>query len=431
LVATLKKKLEDPMADNNKSSQAPVPGSTALAGIRVIDLTQFESGTSCTQTLAWLGAEVIKVEEPKGGDQSRAASTDEKGVDSVYFLLLNCNKQSVTCNLKSEEGREVLRDLIRNGDVFIENYSPGAIERLGFSYEEVKAINPRIIYAQIKGFASDSPYSKFLCFDMIAQSTGGLLSVTGEPDGMPQKSGQTVADTGSGLICSISILAALHQRHFTGEGQHIEIPMQDVMINFGRITYAAQAHFGKMGKAVPRSGNQSVLGANSPSNLYPCKGGGPNDYVFIYTSRAANHHWTRLLKLVGREDLIGNEKYASPEARYAVRHEVDEIISAWTVLNPKKEVMRIVGEAGVPVGAIYDTLELMTDRTIRSPNMFVTVKHAVRGDFTMPGWPAKMSKSKVEVTAAPVLGTHTEDVYSSLLGYSKERVAKLKASGAI
>lgn len=416
------------MTENSKSSQAPVPGSTALAGLRVIDLTQFESGTSCTQALAWLGAQVIKVEEPKRGDQSRGASTNKPGVDSVYFMLLNANKQSVTCNLKLEEGRQVLRDLIRNGDVFIENYAPGAIERLGFGYDEVRAINPRIIYAQIKGFASDGPYANNLCFDMIAQSTGGLMSVTGEREGRPLKAGQNIGDTGSGLHCSIAILAALYQRQFTGEGQRIEVPMQEVIINFGRITYAAQAAWGT---AAPRTANESVLGANSPSNVYPCKGGGPNDYCFIYTSRAANHHWQRVMEIVGRADLINVERFATPELRYKNRKEIDEIVSAWTRQYDKKDVMRILGAAGVPAGAIYDTLELTNDTTIRSPEAFVTVKHPVRGDFTMPGWPVRMSNSKVPITASPLLGSHTEEIYSGLLGYSKEQLARLKASGAI
>src|SRR5438876_3887721 len=212
----------------------------ALAGIKVIDLTQFEAGTSCTETLAWLGAEVIKVEEPKQGDQGRRASTEKPGVDSFYFMLLNANKKSVTCNLKEERGKVILRSLIEKGDVFVENFGPGVIERLGFGYEDVKRVNPRIIYAQIKGFPSGSPYESFLAFDMIAQAVGGAMSTTGEADGRPLKPGPTIGDTGTGLHAAIGILAALYQRQASGHGQRIEVAMQEAVINFGRIAYASQ-----------------------------------------------------------------------------------------------------------------------------------------------------------------------------------------------
>src|ERR687888_139600 len=212
----------------------------ALSGVRVIDLTQFEAGTSCTETLAWLGADVIKVEEPTQGDQGRRASTDKPGVDSYYFMLLNANKKSVTLNLKDERGKEVMRKLIAEGDVMVENFAPGVIERLGFGYDEVRKINPRIIYAQIKGFAPEGPYGNYLAFDMIAQSVGGALSTTGEIDGRPLKPGPTIGDTGSGLHTAIGILAALYQRQITGRGQRIEVAMQEAVINFCRIAYASQ-----------------------------------------------------------------------------------------------------------------------------------------------------------------------------------------------
>jgi formyl-CoA transferase len=400
----------------------------ALAGVRVIDFTQFEAGTSCTQTLAWLGAEVIKIEEPTKGEQGRGASTDTKGVDSHYFMLLNSNKKSVTANLKSEQGCALVRRLIETGDVFVENFAPGVIERLGFGYDEVRKINPKIIYVQVKGFGDDGPYKNYLAFDMIAQATGGAMSITGEPDGRPIKPGPTIGDTGTGLHAAIGVLAALYQRQFTGQGQHIKVAMQECVINYSRISYAAQYLWGK---AAPRMGNQSIMGTNSPSETYPCKGGGPNDYCYIYTSRANPQHWERLLKIMGREDLIGDPRFDSPQERFKNRHLVDEMISEWTKHHDKLEVMKRMAENGIPAGAVMDTMELSNDPELNRREVFVTVKHPVRGDFKMPGWPVKMSGSKVPITAAPLLGANTEEVYGGLLGLSKEEIAKLHENKAI
>jgi formyl-CoA transferase len=230
----------------------------ALAGIKVIDLTQFEAGTSITETLAWLGAEVIKVENPVGGEQGRSASSDRKDADSYYFMVLNANKKSVTLNLKSERGKKLLRDLIRKADIFAENFAPGVIERLGFSYDEVAALNPSIIYATVKGFGNGSRYEKHLAFDMIAQACGGVMSITGETAGRPIKPGVTLGDTGTGLHACIGVLAALYQRTVTGRGQKVQVAMQDAMVNYCRIAYASQLLHGR---ACPRMDNQVVLGA--------------------------------------------------------------------------------------------------------------------------------------------------------------------------
>jgi len=400
----------------------------ALAGVKVVDLTQFEAGTSCTETLAWLGADVVKVEEPTRGDQGRRASTDRPGVDSYYFLLLNANKRSVTCNLKEEGGRAVLRELIAAGDVFIENFGPGTIERLGFGYEAVREINPRIVYAQIKGYAPEGPYGEFLSFDMIAQAVGGALSTTGEAGQRPLKPGPTIGDTGTGLHCAIGILAALYQRQATGQGQRIEVAMQEAVINFSRIAYASQALWNR---AAPRQGNRSVLGTTAPSDVYPCKGGGPNDYCFIYTTRAGNHHWQRLLGVIGREELLDDPRFATPQARVAHIEELDELLSTWTRQRTKREVMETLGRAGVPAGAVLDTNELLNDPFLRQRGMFATVQHPVRGDVTMPGWPVKMSDSEVAVMTAPLLGQHNEEVYAEWLGYSSERVGELREARAI
>ncbi|UFN48417.1 CoA transferase [Roseomonas sp. OT10] len=400
----------------------------ALAGVRVVDLTQFEAGTSCTETMAWLGADVIKVEPPGKGEQGRSSSTDAAGADSHYFLLLNANKRSVTCNLKHEQGRALLRELIATADVFIENFAPGVIERLGFPYEEVARLNPRIVYCQIKGFAPDGPYAKFLAFDPIAQAAGGGLSITGEADGRPLKPGLNVGDTGTGLHAAIGIIAALYQRQATGRGQRIEVTMQDAVINFGRIAYATQAMYGS---PAPRAGNQSIIAGTSPSEVYPCKGGGKNDYCYVYTTRAGNRHWESLLKVIGREDLLGDPRFDSPKARQRNYRDVDAVLSEWTKHHDKMWVMQTLGDAGVPASAIFDTQELSDDPHLRARGTFVTVQHPVRGAFVMPGFPIKMSDSPVTVEAAPLLGAHNEAVYGGLLGRSAEELQALRNDEAI
>ena len=406
-------------------SLARPAGAPALHGVRVTDLTQFEAGTSCTETLAWLGAEVIKVEEPTKGEQGRNASA---AGDSFYFMVLNANKRSVTANLKHEKGKAILRSLIEKSDVFIENFAPGAIERLGFGWDVVKEINPRIIYASIKGFPPQGPYGKFLSFDTVAQCTGGSVSVTGEPDGVPMRPGVTIGDTGTGLHCVIGIVSALYQRQFTGLGQRIEITMQEAVTNFGRVTYAAMLQAG--GRPQPRNGNTSMI-ATSPSDIYPCKGGGKNDYAYVYSTRINNSHWDRLVKVMGREDLIDNPRFANAALRYENRAEVNEMVSNWTLQHDKITVMKILGEAGVPVGAVLDTKEISEDPHLRERETFVTIKHPVRGEFTMPGFPLKMSSSHVPVEPAPLLGAHTDKIYQDLLGLGRDALDALREEKVI
>jgi formyl-CoA transferase len=400
----------------------------ALKGVRILDLTQFEAGTSCTETLAWLGADVIKVEPPGRGEQGRRASADQEGVDSYYFLLLNANKRSVTLNLQHPEGRLMLDKMLPAADVMIENFAPGAIERLGFDYERVREINPRLIYAQIKGFAPDGPYGKFLSFDPIAQAVGGALSLTGEPDGVPIKPGPTIGDTGAGLHAAVGILAALYQRAATGSGQRVQLAMQDSVINYCRISYARQSI---TGRAAERFGNRSQLGLTAPSGIYPCRPGGPNDYCFVYTTRAGNHHWERLLDAIGHPELKGDPRYESAEARAQRGDEIDLMIASWTSLHTKVEVMEELGGAGVPAGAVFDTKELSDDADLRRRGMFVTVDHPTRGPFTMPGWPVRMSDSQVAVEPAPLLGQHNEEIYSELLGLGSGELRRLGEQGVI
>jgi formyl-CoA transferase len=399
----------------------------ALAGIKVVDLTQFEAGTSITETLAWLGAEVIKVENPKGGEQGRSASSERKDADSYYFMLLNANKKSITLNLKSERGKEILRDLIRKGDIFAENFAPGVIEKLGFSYEEVQKLNPRIIYATVKGFGKGSPFEKNLAFDMIAQAAGGVMSITGEADGRPIKPGVTLGDTGTGLHAVIGVLAALYQRTATGRGQKVEVAMQDAMVNYCRIAYSRQL---MTNKACERNGNSVVLG-NAPCEVFRCKPGGHNDYVFIYTSRATNAHWENLCDVIGRADLKADPRLATPVKRGDHAAEITAEIEKWTMNYTKHEAMQKLGAAGVPCGAVMDTKELSDDPTMREREIFAEIDHPVRGKLWIPGWPVKMSDSYVKVTASPVLGANNDDVYSEWLGYSKNDIAALKKDGVV
>jgi len=402
--------------------------STALNGIRVLDLTQFEAGPSCTEALAWLGAEVVKVENPKGGDPGRLSSSEDGKTDSYYFLVFNANKKSVTCNFKHERGLAFVKELAKKADVFIENFAPGAIERLGLGYDVVKKLNPNIIYAQVKGFGEGTPYEKFLSFDMIAQATGGIMSITGEADGMPLKPGPTLGDTGTGMLAAISILGALYQRKETGKGQRIQIAMQDAMLQYSRIAYSTMA---ATGKAAGRAGAGTVTGGNAPMGLYPCKPGGPNDYVYVYVTRANNSHWDRLLKVIGREDLIGDARYDHPRKRAAVKEEVDAMLIPWTRARTKQEAMQALGAAGIPAGAVYDTMELHSDPNFEKRGIFQHIDHPTRGDFKMAAWPVKMSENRVPVSPAPLLGQHNEDVLRDWLGMSAEEVARLKEDGAI
>jgi formyl-CoA transferase len=401
---------------------------SALSGIRVIDLTQFEAGTSCTETLAWLGADVIKVEPPGHGEQGRRASTDVPGLDSYYFLLLNANKRSVTLNLKHPEGRRMLGSLIEKADVFVENFAPGIIERLGFGYDELRRINPRVVYAQVKGFAPDGPFGKFPAFDMIAQAAGGAMSLTGEPEGIPIKPGPTIGDTGAGLHLAIGILSALFQRERSGFGQRVEVAMQEAVLNYCRISFARQL---VTGCPAERWGNQSQLGMTAPSGIYPCRPGGPNDYVFIYTSRAGNHQWERLLGVIGRLDLKDDPRFGDPVGRAAHVAAIDPLISAWTHQYTKREAMEHLGRAGVPAGAVFDTLELTTDEHLNRREAIVSVDHPTRGTIKMPGWPVKMERSHVRVTAAPLLGQHNREVYEELLGLGGVDLARLGEEGVI
>ncbi len=267
----------------------------------------------------------------------------------------------MTLNLKSPRGLEIVKEMLKKADITIENMAPGTIERLGLGYDAVKAINPAIIYCQVKGFGAGSPYEKNLAFDMIAQAAGGPISVTGEADRPPVKPGPSFGDTGTGMLMAISILAALRQRDRTGKGRRLQVAMQDAMVHYMRVPFSRTQ---LSGKAQLRGGSSRSSALLAPSALYPCKPGGPNDYVYVFTSRANPEHWTRLLKVIGREDLIGDKRYDTGPARGQRVDEVDEIIAQWTRQHTKEEAMKIIGAAGVPAGAVFDTLELLNDPSL-------------------------------------------------------------------
>jgi formyl-CoA transferase len=406
-------------------------GENCLTGMKVLDLTQFEAGPSCTETLAWMGADVVKVENPNVGDPGRTTlgrpgSPDR---DSNYFLQYNANKRSIAVNLKDPRGVELVKSMAKHADVMIENFAPGAIERLGLGSDVIRALNPSIIYCQVKGFGTGSPYEKSLAFDMIAQACGGLMSITGEENGKPCKPGATIGDTGTGMLMAISILGAYVRRLRTGEGEHLQVAMQDSVMHYIRNAFTYSERTG--GKAAPRAGDKTVGGGNPPIGVYPCKGGGPNDYVYIFTSRANPEHWQRLLKVMGRDDLIGDARYATPDARTQHREEVDAIVSEWTRKHDKLEAMRLVSSATVPAGAVLDTAELAADKTFEARGIRQTMKHPTAGEYVMSGWPVRFGGSTPEVTAAPLLGEHGADVLAEWLQMPADQVAALRKDAIV
>jgi len=399
---------------------------TFLEGVKVVDFSQFEAGPTCTEALAWMGAEVVKIENPNRGDPGRRLRPGQPDNDPYYFHILNANKKSATFNLKSPEGLDLVKQLLGKADVMIENFGPGAIERLGLSYEVVKEINPGIIYAQIKGFGEGSPFEKNLSFDMIAQACGGTFSVTGDADGPPTRPGISIGDTGTGMVMAITILGALYKKRETGKGHRLQVAMQDAILHYMRIPFSTQ---GLTGKAAQRGGSKVPGIVNAPMGLYPCAPGGQNDYIYIMTSRANPDHWDRLLTVVGREDLIGDERYMTPDDRMALEPEVDEIIAAWTRTQTKYEAMKIVGEAGIPAGAVLDTEELNNDTTFDDRGVMQTMVHPVHRPFKMPAWPVRVDGKATRLKSSPMLGEHTEEVISDWLGLNKAAIDAIKAEG--
>jgi crotonobetainyl-CoA:carnitine CoA-transferase CaiB-like acyl-CoA transferase len=399
-----------------------------LAGVRVVDLSQFEAGPSCTEVLALLGAEVVKVENPKSGEPGRILMGGPKpGADSYYFMIYNANKKSVTVDLKSARGLNLVKEMAAKADVFVENMAPGTIERLGLGHDALAALNPRLIYAQVKGFGEGSPFEKNLSFDMIAQACGGTMSITGERDGPPCRPGATLGDTGTGMLLAISIVSALYERQRTGRGRHIQIAMQDAILQYIRGAFIQHA---RTGQPAPRNGAQSLAGGTAPAGIYPCRPGGPNDWVYVFTSHNNPEHWRRLATVIGRPELADDPEYLDRDKRAAHEAEVNAMITEWTRRHTKREAMRLIGAAGVPAGAVLDTGDLLAEPSFETRGILQVMQHP-NGTLKMPSFPVRFDGAPPKVEPAPLLGQHTDEVLGKWLDLSERDIAALKQEGIV
>ena len=377
-----------------------------LAGVRVVDLTQYEAGPSATQILAWLGADVIKV-EPPGGEPSRHLLGGDATRDSIVFVLFNQSKRSITLDLTTETDRRHLRDLLRTADVMAENFSPGTLARLGLPVDELLRELPGLIVASVRGYAAGGPWSELKSLDFVAQAVGGAMSVTGLPDGPPVRLGVTIADSGTGLHLAVGILAALFRRTRSGRGGRVEVALQDAVVNLMR---NAMAPTYLSGRAATRTGSAYVTAV--PSDLYPCHPGGPNDYLYILL--ASKQHWEGLLRAIGRDDLLDDTRFARQSARNARPAETRAVVRAWTQQHDKLEAMRQLSACGVPCGAVLDTAELLANEHLRACGMIVDHTHPHWGTIRVPACPIRLDGFTPSMRPAPAAGEHTEQVLAEL-----------------
>jgi formyl-CoA transferase len=411
----------------------------ALKGIRVLDFTHVQSGPTCTQLLAWFGADVIKIERPGEGDITRGQLRDVPNADSLYFTMLNHNKRSITLDTKNKTGKDVLERLIRTCDILVENFAPGVLDRMGFSWETIQKINPRMIVASIKGFGP-GPYEDCKVYENVAQCTGGAASTTGFRDNVPMVTGAQIGDSGTGLHLAIGILAALNQRHATGLGQRVDASMQDAVLNLCRVKLRDQqrlAHgplrefsqFGEgipFGDTVPRAANDS--GGGQPGRILKCKGWetDPNAYIYFITQAPV---WDKVCDIIGEPGWKTHPDYATPAVRLPRLNEVFARCEQWTMTRTKFEVMEILNKDDVPCGPILSMKELIEDQSLRATGTIVEVDHPVRGRYTSVGNPIKLSASPTVVTRSPLLGEHTDEILRDVLGYTSDELAAVKASG--
>jgi formyl-CoA transferase len=411
----------------------------ALKGVRILDMSHVQAGPTCSQLLAWMGADVIKFENPVG-DATRGQLRDVPNADSLYFTMLNCNKRSITVNMKSAEGKQVFVDLLKKCDVVMENFGPGVLDRLGFSWEKIHQINPRIVMGSIKGFGSTGPYADFKAYENVAQAMGGAMSTTGVPEGPPFVTGAQIGDTGTGLHLAIGLLAALRQRDRTGEGQYVEVAMMDGIMNLCRVKfrdhqrltrgelteYSVPTHKG-MGD-VPRAGNDS--GGGQLGNAVRCKPGGPNDFLYVVVQEAV---WDALANRIGPDvgmpGLASDPKFAKIADRRKNQNQMWEIIGEFALKYTKRELMAILNPLDVPCGPVMGTQDLATDEHVQGREMWVELDHPQRGKWYNVGMPIKLSASPAKIERSPLLGEHTEEILKQVLGYDDAKVAALKAAG--
>ena len=413
----------------------------ALDGVRILDFTHVQSGPTCTQLLAWFGADVIKVERPGGGDITRGQLRDVPNVDSLYFTMLNHNKRSITIDSKNKKGREILDRMIQQCDVLVENFAPGALDRMGLTWEHIHKTNPRMIVASVKGFGP-GPYEDCKVYENVAQCTGGSASTTGFRDGPPLVTGAQIGDSGTGLHLALGIVSALFQRTRTGRGQRVLCAMQDGVLNLARVKLRDQqrlAHgplteytqYGQgipFGDAVPRAGNDS--GGGQPGKILKCKGWeeDPNAYIYFITQAPV---WDSVCDVIGEPAWKTHADYATPRARLPRLTEIFDRIEAWTTSKTKFEAMEILNKYDIPCGPILSMKEIAEDESLRATGTVVEVDHPERGKYLSVGNPIKLSDSVTDVTRSPLLGEHTDEVLTKVLGYSEEELTEIRASGAI
>jgi formyl-CoA transferase len=413
----------------------------ALDGVRILDFTHVQSGPTCTQLLAYMGADCIKVERPGVGDITRGQLRDVKGADSLYFTMLNGNKRSITIDSKHPKGREILDRLIKYCDVLVENFAPGALDRMGLTWEHIHKLNPRMIVASVKGFGP-GPYEDCKVYENVAQCAGGAASTTGFREGPPLVTGAQIGDSGTGLHLAFGIVSALYQRMRTGRGQRVLCAMQDGVLNLTRVKLRDQqrlAHgplaefsqYGEgvpFGKSVPRAGNDS--GGGQPGWILKCKGweSDPDAYIYFITQAPV---WGAICDLIGKPEWKTDPEYATPPARLPRLKHIFATIEAWTMTMTKFEVMNVCNEHDIPVGPILSLKEIAEEQSLRNTGTVVEVDHPGRGKYLTVGNPVKMSDSITEVKRSPLLGEHTEEILGKVLGYSAAEIAAIKTSGAV